>query len=260
MRIIKASPSTNGLRHQENLDKALLSSLDVLKIKRFINRSNGRSSKTGQITSRHKGAGCKKLFRDVNFFDKDYFCVVVAISYDPFRGSFVSLNFDLEKKLFFLTLATDNVPVGSLIESNSSFLKEYKLGFRTRLKNIPPGSFISNLSLLNKKSTLAKAAGCYNQLLHCSSTHASLLLNSGKTVQVLSNTTATIGSISNPLKSSVVLGKAGKSRLLGRRPKVRGVAMNPVDHPHGGRTNGGRPSVTPWGLPTKCKFYLKKKK
>jgi large subunit ribosomal protein L2 len=140
-------------------------------------------------------------------------------------------------------------------------LDEIKLGYRTQLQNIPTGSIIHNIGHEFSSSTMyVKSAGTFGQLIQSDLKSSRIKLPSNKIIKVSVNSYASLGSVSNEKQNLICLGKAGRNRNLGRRPIVRGIAMNPVDHPHGGRTNGGRPSVTPWGLPTKGKFYLKKRK
>jgi len=123
------------------------------------------------------------------------------------------------------------------------------------------GTIINNISFgAYTKSKFVRSAGTYAQLIQINKKVAKIKLSSNKIITIPSNSYATIGMVSNEKHNLICLGKAGRKRNLNRRPIVRGIAMNPVDHPHGGRTNGGKPSVTPWGLPTKSKFYLKKKK
>jgi large subunit ribosomal protein L2 len=262
MSLISSKPTSSGVRHQIKLSKFDLtknSKLITIKTKNF-KRSFGRSNSTGHITSWHKGGGCKKTFSNIEFSNVSSSCVVISVIYDPFRNAFVNLNFDLENNYFFKTLAVENICPGSLLELNKS-LSEYCLGFRTTIKRIPPGSLIHNISLKSKNlSNYIRAAGTYGQIVQCGSTTAKIKLPSGKIQLISTKAIATIGISSNSQSNLKVLGKAGKNRIRGNRPIVRGIAMNPVDHPHGGRTNGGKPSVTPWGLPTKCGFYLKKRK
>jgi large subunit ribosomal protein L2 len=262
MKIIKLKPVTNGSRHCQKIEKYLLSRNNKLSkgsIKRIF-YSYGRSTSTGRITSWHKGGGNKNLFRSINFLNKDSNSIVISTMYDPCRSSFITLNFDLDKKIFFRTLSIDSIYPGSLVSCKSN-LSDLKLGYRTQIKNIPVGSLINSISLNDKKcSQYIRSAGTYGQIIQSSFKKAKIRLPSNKIIEVDLCSFATIGIISNLQHNLVVLGKAGKSRHLGKRPVVRGIAMNPVDHPHGGRTNGGRPSVTPWGLPTKGGFYLKKRK
>jgi len=260
MNLIKLKSITNGTRHQLNIQKNLLSKkTNILKsIRKGSKNQSGHSCSTGRITVRHKGGGCKKIYRKILFDDVTFLAIVIAIEYDPYRSSFISLNYDFVNKFFFYSLSTDCVTVGSLISSNQSF-SELRLGFRTLLKNIPTGTIINCLSLQDdKKIKYIRAAGTFGQLIQKNLYNCHIKLPSNKIIVVSSDSYATIGVISNMKNNLVVIGKAGRSRLMGKRPSVRGIAMNPVDHPHGGRTNGGRPSVTPWGVPTKGKPTVKK--
>jgi len=141
--------------------------------------------------------------------------------------------------------ATQNVFPGSVFK-NSINLTEVKLGFRSNLENLPIGSIIHNLTI--DKTNISKyirSAGTYGTILRCDNNKAQVKLPSKKIIEISSLNYATIGQISNLENNLIKIGKAGTNRLLGKRPKVRGIAMNAVDHPHGGRANGGRPSVTP---------------
>jgi large subunit ribosomal protein L2 len=260
MQIIKLNPITNGTRHQINIKKNLLSKTNklfkqsIVGFKRFV----GRSSLNGRITVRHKGAGCKKNFRLIDFSNTPKNSIVVSTMYDPFRHAFVTLNFNLDKKTFFRIIATNFVGPGSLQTCNENGI-ELKLGNRTTLKEIPTGSILHSLSLTNK-SKFVRSAGSFFQIVQKGLKKCKVKLPSGFIKEVSVDSFGTLGSISNSQYNLVYIGKAGRRRLMGIRPSVRGIAMNPVDHPHGGRTNGGCPSVTPWGIPTKGKptVYLKK--
>jgi large subunit ribosomal protein L2 len=202
----------------------------------------------------------KQLFRNIDFSNSKTTSVVVAICYDPARTSFISINFDLIKREFFHTLATKANFPGSILMSDHS-LNDLRLGYRTNIKNIAPGSLVHCISQNEKQiGVYAKSAGSFGQILQTTKEYAKIKLPSNKIVSVSVNSFATLGIVSNEKHNLVYIGKAGINRHKGIRPSVRGIAMNPVDHPHGGRTNGGKPSVTPWGLPTKGKFYLRKKK
>jgi len=261
MKIIKLKPTTNGTRHQLKLQNFLLSKTNKLiksSIKGF-KRHQGRSSITGRITVRHKGSGCKKNYRQIDFSNEKYFSVVITICYDPLRSSFVALCFDLDRNVFFSTLSTNFVYPGTILICNSD-QTELKLGYRTRLKNIPAGSIVNSLSLgLKDKIKYARSAGTSCQIIQKTKKNCCVRLPSGNLFNVSMDAFATIGILSNFQHNKIVIGKAGKNRIAGIRPSVRGIAMNPVDHPHGGRTNGGQPSVTPWGIPTKGKPTVKKK-
>jgi len=220
---------------------------------------SGRSSFTGHITVRHKGSGCKKLFRILNYTNKNYTAILLTVFYDPFRNTFISLNYDFEKNTFFQTIITELVLAGSILRCQD-LSADFQLGYRMPLKYIPAGSFIHSLSINStEKTQFIRAAGTSGQIVQKVGKFCKIKMPSGQHFTVNLASYATIGSVGNKEANLVVIGKAGRNRLCGIRPTVRGVAMNPVDHPHGGRTNGGRPSVTPWGIPTKGKPTVKKK-
>jgi large subunit ribosomal protein L2 len=146
---------------------------------------------------------------------------------------------------------------GSLISSLNNNLY---LGNRLQLKSIPIGSLVSNLAVNKIKSTYIKSPGTYGQIIQKDFITSKIRLPSKKVISVSNINYATLGINNNAFRNKTTVGTAGRNRRVSKRPTTRGIAMNPVDHPHGGRTNGGCPSVTPWGLPTKCGFYLKKRK
>jgi large subunit ribosomal protein L2 len=261
MNLVRLKPITNGTRHQVNIEKSLLSkNNNIVKNLRYrINSAHGRSPQTGHITAWHRGGGHKKLYRLLENPNRSNVSVVVTTSYDPYRTSFISLNFDLLKKKFFQTITTDLIYPGAIIGCRPES-PEYRLGFRTQVKNIPAGSFIHNISISKKKMPeYARAAGTTAQIIQNNDESIKIKLPSHQVVEIPKTSYATIGSVSNSLNNMTKLGKAGRNRNKGRRPHVRGIAMNPVDHPHGGKANGGVPSKTPWGLPTKCGFRLKRR-
>jgi large subunit ribosomal protein L2 len=259
MQIIKFKPTSSGIRHHINIKKNLLARTNKLSKQSILgfNKSSGRSSNTGRITVRHIGGGCKKKFRVINFSNARKNSFLLSTMYDPFRSSFISLNFDISNKTFFRNLATNNVNVGSLLRCDSADV-ELKLGNRTTLKSIPTGSILHSLSLCFTTS-YARSAGLFFQIIQKGPQTCQIRLPSGFVKEVSNNSFGTLGVVSNSQHNSTVIGKAGRSRLLGKRPNIRGIAMNPVDHPHGGRSNGGRP-VTPWGIPTRGKPTVKNKK
>lgn len=263
MKLVKLKPTSNGVRHQLNIKKSLLSKTNKLLKNSIVGfkKFAGRSAFNGKISVWHKGSGCKSNFRKINFTSLESESIVVCIMYDPKRNSFISLNFDLKKNYFFQTLSTNFVYPGSLI-SCTPYAGELSLGNKTKLKYIPTGSLIHSLtnSFNSEKICFARSAGTFCQIIQKSVNNIKVRLPSGKIVNLLPDVYATVGVLSNLQHNLTVTGKAGRNRLKGKRPTVRGVAMNPVDHPHGGRTNGGRPSVTPWGLPTKGKPTVKKNK
>lgn len=261
MKLIKLKPVTGGTRHQLNIQKNLLSKTNnILKNSIQGKKENaGKSSITGRTTVWHKGSGCKSKYRSLKFLKNNSNNFVICTMFDPRRSSFISLNFDLETKTFFQTLSTSNVYAGSVNSFNEEE-KDLFLGDRTSINNIPPGSIVHSLTGVNGKPLYALSAGTFCQIIQKQVNSCKVRLPSGSVISVDSKALATLGSISNSQHNLVQVGKAGRNRLKGIRPTVRGVAMNPVDHPHGGRTNGGRPSVTPWGKPTKGKPTVKKKK
>lgn len=267
MELKKLKPINNSSRHTIKIQKNLLSKNNKI-IRSILSKkmkSHGRSSINGRITVRHKGSGVKHLYRNIyeNINDKtNNNLLVLANCYDPNRHAFINLNFDLKKKNFSYSTAPEDVFPGSLIKGSNNFQNtSLGLGYRTQLKNIPAGSLIHNITLKpNKNSKYVRAAGTCGQIIQCGLTTAKIKLPSKKIIDISSNNQATIGIVSNIQQNLTIIGKAGVNRRLGVRPTVRGIAMNPVDHPHGGRTNGGMPSVSPWGLPTKGGYYLRKKR
>jgi large subunit ribosomal protein L2 len=261
MQLKKLKSVTNGTRHQIILQKNTLAKNNRIfrKNTSYFHSNSGRSTKTGNITIWHKGGKVKKLYRHLSYSSSSKNSVLLTVMYDPYRNCLISLNFDLNRKVFFQTMLTkDTFPGTFLKESNR--LNELRLGFRASIKNIPTGTSISNITGFNtEKTKYARSAGTSSQIIQqMQNQKTKIRLPSNKIVEITSNAFCSIGVVSNQKHNLCYKGKAGKNRHRGIRPTVRGIAMNPVDHPHGGRTNGGRPSVTPWGLPTKGKFYLKK--
>jgi large subunit ribosomal protein L2 len=254
MAIKSYNPTSAGRRHQTcstfdeitktTPEKSLLVSLK---------KSGGRNS-NGRITSRHQGGGHKQKYRIIDFRrDKRSIPATVAsIEYDPNRSARIALlNYaDGEKRYI---LAPLDLKVGDVIISGPE--ADIKPGNSLPLRAIPLGTVIHNIELkIGKGAQLARSAGTFAQLMSKEGKYSQVKLPSGEVRLVLQDCYATIGQVGNTDHENVNIGKAGRSRWLGRRPKVRGVAMTPVDHPHGGgegRTSGGRHPVTPWGIPTK---------
>lgn len=212
----------------------------------------GRNSQ-GRITSRHRGGGVKRRYRIIDFKrNKDAIPAKVAsIEYDPYRTSYIALlNYvDGEKRYI---IAPHGLKVGDIVESGEN--ADIKTGNCLKLKDIPVGTTLHNIELTpGKGGQIARSAGTEAQLMAKEGKFAQLKMPSGEFRLVSIECKATIGQVGNISHELITLGKAGKSRYLGRRPHVRGSAMNPVDHPHGGgegRTPIGRPTpVTPWGKP-----------
>jgi large subunit ribosomal protein L2 len=258
MKLKMFKPTSPGVRHQLNVPKNLLSKSNSFSKNdiTFLKDYAGRSKTTGRITVRHKGGAVKKLYRHINFSDKKFFSICIAVLYDPYRKSFISQNYDFLANKFFKILLTENVLTGSLIISNIK--SDLRLGSKMQLVNIPTGSLIHSLSFNKECSKYIRSAGNFGQLIQKDLKSCRVKLPSGVIKEFPLTTFCTIGTLSNSIQNLTYKGKAGKSRLMGIRPAVRGIAMNPVDHPHGGRTNGGMPSVTPWGIPTIGKPTVKK--
>jgi large subunit ribosomal protein L2 len=215
---------------------------------------NGGRNNNGRITTRHQGGGHKQKYRIVDFRrNKDGIpAVVERIEYDPNRSAHIALlkYSDGERRYI---LAPKGVSVGDPVRSGQD--SPIKAGNALPLRNIPLGSTVHNIELRpGKGGQIARSAGTSAQLLAKDGQYATLRLRSGEMRKVHTECRATLGEVSNSEHNLRSLGKAGASRWRGKRPTVRGVVMNPVDHPHGGgegRTSGGRHPVTPWGVPTK---------
>jgi len=220
---------------------------------RPLKRTGGRNA-YGRITSRHIGGGHRRKYRLIDFRrDKvDVPAKVASIEYDPNRSSRIALlhYVDGEKRYI---LAPLGLSVGDTVVSSDR--ADMKPGNTLPLKNIPTGSLIHNVELkIGKGGQMIRSAGSYGQLMAKEGNYAQIRMPSGEVRKVLLECRATIGQVGNIDHENISIGKAGRSRWLGRRPRVRGVAMNPVDHPMGGgegKTSGGRHPCTPWGVPTK---------
>lgn len=249
----KIRPITSSQRALKIIKKPKLWTNKPIKQKTyFLVRKVGRNHK-GHITAYHRGGGHKKLYRNVDFQRLDTYGIVEAIEYDPFRTAYLARIYNNREKNHSYILAPKNLCVGSLVRSGSE--AEIKLGHALPLSRIPVGSLLHNLSTSEgKRGQYCRAAGTYAQLIQKTKNFARVRLVSGEQRLITLNAYASLGVISNENISLNTIGKAGRNRWYGRRPHVRGVAMNPIDHPHGGgegKTSGGRPSVTPWGKPTK---------
>jgi len=210
----------------------------------------------GRITVRRRGAGHKRRYRIIDFKRTkfDIRATVKRIEYDPNRTAFIALIKYADGTLSYI-LAPQRLRAGDTVVSGDRV--DVKPGNAMPLRNMPLGTIVHNVEMkVGKGGQLARSAGTYVQLVGRDQGYALLRLASGELRMVRSECRATIGAVSNPDHQNIVIGKAGRNRWLGKRPSVRGVAMNPIDHPHGGgegRTSGGRHPVTPWGKPTKGK-------
>ena len=226
-------------------------------------RKTGGRNNHGHVTSWQRGGGHKRRYRIVDFKRRKYDqpATVERLEYDPNRTAFIALIRYEDGELSYI-LAPQRLKAGDTVISGNKV--DVKPGNAMPLKNIPVGTIVHNVELkIGKGGQLARSAGTYVQLVGRDHGMALLRLSSGEVRMVQSDCMATIGAVSNPDEQNIVIGKAGRSRWLGKRPHVRGVAMNPIDHPHGGgegRTSGGRHPVTPWGISTKGKKTRKNKR
>ena len=248
------NPTTPAMRFRTTLDNKELSKDRPLKrLTESKQRISGRNNK-GRLTIRHRGGGHKKLYRIIDFKrDKRGISAnVVSLEYDPNRSARIALlaYADGEKRYI---LAPDGLAVGASIIAGDD--ADILVGNALPLKNVPLGTMVHNIELKKGKGgQMARSAGTAAQLLAKEAGYAQIKMPSGETRMVNLDCYATIGQVGNLNSENVAIGKAGRTRWLGIRPTVRGVAMNPIDHPHGGgegKTSGGRHPVSPWGLPTK---------
>jgi large subunit ribosomal protein L2 len=224
-------------------------------------RGSGRNTH-GRVTMRHQGGGHKHHLRIIDFRrNKDGVAATVErLEYDPNRSAFIALVKYTDGELAYI-IAPQRLKAGDEVMSGDRV--DIKPGNAMPLANMPVGTIVHNVELKKGRGgQLARSAGTYAQLVGKDAGYAQLKLSSGELRLVPAECLATVGAVSNPDNQNTVVGKAGRTRWLGHRPVVRGVAMNPVDHPHGGgegKTSGGRHPVTPWGKPTKGKKTRKNK-
>lgn len=261
------NPITPGLRQKTSINFSILSKIKREKsLSFYYHRAKGRNNQ-GRITCRHKGGGHKRIYRLIDFRRNllDIPGKIISIEYDPNRSSFISLVLYANGKKSYI-IAPDKIKIGQEIQSSVKILAPIPLiGNSSPLKNIPLGTQIHNLELFpGKGGQMARAAGTFATIIAKEKNFVIVKLCSKETRLLNENCFATIGRVSNLDNNKIILGKAGRSRWLGIRPTVRGSAMNPVDHPHGGgegKSPIGRPSpLTPWGKPTLGKKTRKKKK
>ena len=220
-----------------------------------LTKKGGRNNQ-GRMTVRHRGGGHKRLYRTIDFKRRkfDVAATVENLEYDPNRSAFIALLRYEDGELAYI-LAPQRLAPGDVVMAGDR--ADIKPGNAMPMRNMPVGTIIHNIEMKpGKGGQLARAAGNYAQLIGKDGGYALLRLSSGEQRMVRGECMATVGAVSNPDNQNTNMGKAGRNRWLGKRPHVRGVAMNPVDHPHGGgegRTSGGRHPVTPWGVPTKGK-------
>ncbi|MBN8941480.1 MAG: 50S ribosomal protein L2 [Rhizobiales bacterium] len=249
-------PITPGLRQLVLVDRSALYKGKPVKTLTEGKSSTGGRNNLGRVTSRFRGGGHKKSYRLVDFKRRktDVAAVVERIEYDPNRSAFIALIKYADGELSYI-LAPQRLAVGDSVVAGESV--DVKPGNCMPVANIPVGTIVHNVEMkIGKGGAVARSAGTYAQIVGRDEGYVILRLNSGEQRLVHGRCLASIGAVSNPDHMNVSIGKAGRNRWKGLRPHNRGVAMNPVDHPHGGgegRTSGGRHPVTPWGFPTKGK-------
>jgi len=256
MALKKFKPITPGQRSLVLVDKSdLWSGKPVKSLTEGLTKKGGRNNK-GRVTARRRGGGHKRAYRVIDFkrLRHDVSAVVERIEYDPNRTAFIALiKYEDGEQAYIL--APQRLSVGDSVVSGDKV--DVKPGNAMPLRNMPIGTIVHNVEMkIGKGGQIARSAGTYAQLAGRDSGYAIMKLSSGETRMIHADCMATVGAVSNSDNSNTKLGKAGRKRWLGKRPQVRGVAMNPIDHPHGGgegRTSGGRHPVTPWGKPTKGK-------
>jgi len=263
MALKRYNPTTPSQRQLITVDRSeLWKGKPVKKLTRGLTKSGGRNN-TGRVTMWHRGGGHKRTYRMVDFKRRKFGMegTIERLEYDPNRTAFIALvSYEDGEQAYIL--APQRLGVGDKVVSAER--ADIKPGNAMPISSIPVGTIIHNVELKpSKGGQLARSAGTYVQLVGREAGYAQLRLTSGEVRRVRSECMASIGAVSNPDQKNINLGKAGRKRWLGRRPVVRGVVMNPIDHPHGGgegRTSGGRHPVTPWGVPTKGKRTRSNKK
>jgi large subunit ribosomal protein L2 len=254
MALIQRKPTSAGRRFQTGHDFSEITTERPEKSLVVSMPKSGGRNNVGRVTARHRGGGHKRLYRIIDFKRKkeEVPAKVASIEYDPNRSARIALlhYLDGDKKYI---LAPIDLKVGDTVISSPT--ADIKPGNALPLRNIPLGTMIHNIELKpGKGGQMARAAGAAAQLVAREGSYAQIKLPSGEVRQVHVNCRATVGQLGNVEHENLSIGKAGRKRWLGRRPHVRGVAMNPVDHPMGGgegKSSGGRHPVSPWGKPTK---------
>lgn len=263
MALKQHKPTTPGQRGLVLVDRsALWKGKPERSLTEGLHTKGGRNN-TGRITARSRGGRHKRRYRIVDFKRNkfDVAATVERLEYDPNRTAFIALIRYEDGELAYI-LAPQRLEVGDSVTAGRGV--DIKPGNALPLQSIPVGTIIHNVEMkIGKGGQIARSAGTYAQIIGKDQGYAQLRLNSGELRMVRAECMATVGAVSNPDQQNIKLGKAGRKRWLGKRPSVRGVAMNPVDHPHGGgegKTSGGRHPVSPWGVPTKGKRTRSNKK
>jgi large subunit ribosomal protein L2 len=251
------NPVTPSLRQLVLVDRGELYKGKPVKALTEGKIGTGGRNNLGRVTVRFRGGGHKQAYRYVDFKRREHpgeAATVERIEYDPNRTAFIALIRFPDGELSYI-LAPQRLATGDQVVSGDQV--DIKPGNAMPIGNMPVGTIIHNIELkLGKGGALARSAGTYAQIVARDQGYVTVRLNSGEQRLVHGRCYATVGAVSNPDHMNISIGKAGRNRWLGKRPHNRGVAMNPIDHPHGGgegRTSGGRHPVTPWGFPTKGK-------
>ena len=263
MAVKRVKPTSPGRRFQTySTFEEVTTSTPEKGLLKIIKKTGGRNV-NGRITSRHRGGGHKRRYRIIDFKRNKIgiSAKVATIEYDPGRSARIALLYYVDGEKRYI-LAPLKLSVGDSVISSAE--ADIKPGNTLPLKNIPLGTHIHNIELkIGKGGQIVRSAGTFAQLMAKEDRYAQVKLPSGEVRMVLMNCKATIGQLGNVIHEKISLGKAGRKRWLGKRPKVRGVAMNPVDHPMGGgegRSSGGRHPCSPWGVPAKGFKTRNKKK
>jgi large subunit ribosomal protein L2 len=263
MALKQFNPTTPGTRNLVLVDRRGLHKGGPVKgLTEGLTKTGGRNNH-GRTTVWHRGGGHKRRYRLVDFKRRKQGVpgTVERLEYDPNRTAFIALIRYEDGEMAYI-LAPQRLGVGDVVIADDR--ADIKPGNAMPLKSMPVGTIVHNVELkAGKGGQIARSAGCYAQLIGKDQGYAQIRLSSGELRMVRGECMATVGAVSNPDNANQKLGKAGRKRWMGKRPHVRGVVMNPVDHPHGGgegRTSGGRHPVTPWGKPTKGKRTRTNKK
>jgi large subunit ribosomal protein L2 len=247
------NPVTPAQRHLVQVDRSTLHRGKPVKALTEGKSSTGGRNNNGRITSRFRGGGHKKAYRSIDFkrAKRDVPAQVERIEYDPNRTAFIALIKYQDGEQAYI-LAPQRLGVGDTIVAGEHV--DVKPGNAMPLGNIPIGTIVHNIELkIGKGGQIARSAGTYAQIVGRDQDYVIMRLNSAEQRLVHGRCMATIGAVSNPDRMNNTIGKAGRQRWLGRMPHNRGITMNPVDHPHGGRTKGGKTWTSPWGHPPKGK-------
>ena len=254
------NPTTPGQRQLVMVDRSALYKGKPVKSLTEGKQSNGGRNNTGRITSRFRGGGHKQAYRRVDFRrgKMDVPATVERIEYDPNRTAFIALIKYQDGELSYILAPQRLAPGDTVISSEKADIKP---GNALPIGSIPVGTIVHNVELkIGKGGQLARSAGTYVQIVGRDQDYVILRLSTSEQRLVHGRCMATVGAVSNPDNMNTTIGKAGRQRWKGRMPHNRGITMNPVDHPHGGRTKGGGHWVTPWGFPTKGKKTRKNKR